>query len=130
MLQIICYFLTILLNELTFSRIKCIDMQDNGNTDSKKNINDDEHSVESMPLQSRLKEIGTVTRRSMRLLSGTLKPESDHKMVLLTRNINRAVSLPIERKSQMHDFSVDVKERGHSVQRDQVRFLCIDYCIL
>lgn len=105
-------------------------MQDNGNNDSKKNINDDEHSIESMPLQSRLKELGTVTRRSMRLLSGTLKPESDRKMVLLTRNINRAVSLPIERKSQMHDFSVDVKERGHSVQRDQVRFLCIDYCIL
>ncbi|XP_033184519.1 lamin B receptor isoform X1 [Bombus vancouverensis nearcticus] len=103
------------------------DMQDNGNTDNKKNINDDEHSIESMPLQSRLKELGTVTRRSMRLLSGTLKPESDHKMVLLTRNINRAVSLPIERKSQMHDFSVDVKERGHSVQRDQDLLKTINY---
>lgn len=80
-----------------------------------------------MPLQSRLKELSTTTRRSTRLLSGMLKPESDHKMVLLTRNINRAVSLPLERKGQMHDFSIDVKERGHSVQKDQVRFLYIIY---
>ncbi|XP_012345755.1 delta(14)-sterol reductase TM7SF2 isoform X2 [Apis florea] len=85
---------------------------------SKKRTHDDD-SVESMPLQSRLKELGTITRRSTRLLSGMPKPESDHNIILLTRNINRAVSLPSERKSQMNDFSIDVKERGHSVQRDQ-----------
>lgn len=67
--------------------------------------------------------MGSVTRRSTRLFSGTLKPESNHKMVMLTRNINRAVSLPLERKSLMHDFSIDGKERGQSVQRDQVKLL-------
>lgn len=82
-----------------------------------------------MPLQSRLKELGTITRRSTRLLSGMPKPESDHNIILLTRNINRAVSLPSERKSQMNDFSIDVKERGHSVQRDQVKFIIIIYII-
>ncbi|CAK9808443.1 Delta(14)-sterol reductase LBR [Anthophora plagiata] len=78
----------------------------------------DENLIESIPLQLRLKELGTVTRRSTRLLSGTLKPETDHKMVMLTRNINRAVSLPLERKSQMPDFKIDGKERGLSVERN------------
>lgn len=75
-----------------------------------------------MPLQSRLKELGTVTRRSTRLLSTTIKPASDYKMELLARSINRAVSLPIERKKQLHDLNIDRKERGLSVQRNQVGF--------
>ncbi|XP_031825484.1 lamin B receptor isoform X2 [Nomia melanderi] len=79
----------------------------------------DENFIESMPLQSRLKELGTITRRSTRLLSATIKPASDYKMELLTRSINRAVSLPIERKKQLHDLNIDGKERGLSVQRDQ-----------
>ncbi|XP_017758730.1 PREDICTED: lamin-B receptor [Eufriesea mexicana] len=85
-----------------------------------KSINDDENSIESMPLQSRLTEMRMVTRRSTRLLNSTLKPESEHKMILLTRNIDRAVSLPLERKNQqLHDFNIEGKERGYSVQRDQ-----------
>ena len=90
-----------------------------------KSVNDD--NIEAMPLQSRLREMGSVTRRSTRLFSGTLKPESNHKMVMLTRNINRAVSLPLERKSLMHDFSIDGKERGQSVQRDQDLFKTVSY---
>lgn len=90
------------------------------NTVSRRGVKDDEYSIESMPLQSRLKELGSVTRRSTRLLAGTLKSESDHMMVMLSRNINRAVSLPLERKNQLPDFGIDVKERGHSVQKDHV----------
>ncbi|XP_076657065.1 lamin B receptor [Halictus rubicundus] len=86
---------------------------------STKSTNEDEQSVESMPLQSRLRGLGTVTRRSTRLYSGMMKPESDYKMEMLTRSINRAVSLPIERKLQLHDLHVESKERGLSVQRDQ-----------
>ncbi|XP_076374754.1 lamin B receptor isoform X2 [Megalopta genalis] len=86
---------------------------------SSKSTNDDEHSVESLPLQSRLRGLGVVTRRSSRLQLTTTKPESDYKMEMLTRSINRAVSLPIERKLQLHDFNIESKERGLSVQRDQ-----------
>ncbi|XP_076234062.1 lamin B receptor [Calliopsis andreniformis] len=82
------------------------------NTES---TNDD--FIDAVSLQSRLKEGGTVTRRTTRLLSGALKPELEHKMVI-TRNINRAVSLPLERKSQLHDLGIDTKERGQSVQKD------------
>ncbi|XP_017877864.1 delta(14)-sterol reductase isoform X2 [Ceratina calcarata] len=95
---------------------------------STKSTDDENYSVESMPLHSRVKGLGTVTRRSTRLLSGTVKPESDlNKMVLLTRNINRAVSLPLERKSQFHEFSAEEKERGHSVQRDQDLLKSLNY---
>nr|XP_033324169.1 delta(14)-sterol reductase TM7SF2 [Megalopta genalis] len=86
---------------------------------SSKSTNDDEHSIESLPLQSRLRGLGVVTRRSSRLQLTTTKPESDYKMEMLTRSINRAVSLPIERKLQLHDFNIESKERGLSVQRDQ-----------
>lgn len=112
-----------------FAKITLSQIEIPGDNDviNKKNVNDDEYAVESMPLQSRLKELSTATRRSTRLLSSTLKPESDHKMVLLTRNINRAVSLPLERKSQMHDFSIDIKERGHSVQKDQDLLKTLNY---
>lgn len=96
-----------------------------GSIPGAKSVNDD--SIEAMPLQSRLKEMGSVTRRSTRLFSGTSKPESNHKMVMLTRNINRAVSLPLERKSLIHDFSIDGKERGQSVQRDQDLFKTVSY---
>lgn len=91
-----------------------------------KSTNDNDNSTETMPLQSRLKELG-VTRRSTRFFSVTPKPELDHKMVMLTRNMNRAVSLPVERKSQVHDFNIDAKERGHSVQRDQNLLKIIKY---
>lgn len=99
----------------------CIDAPKDENIINTKSTNDNDNSTETMPLQSRLKELG-VTRRSTRFFSVTPKPELDHKMVMLTRNMNRAVSLPVERKSQVHDFNIDAKERGHSVQRDQVMF--------
>lgn len=91
-------------------------------TEKNVSIESTDDIVELMPLHARLKDTGVVSRRSIRLFSGTLKPESEHKMVMLTRNINRAVSLPLERKSQMHDFGTDGKERGHSVQKDHVIF--------
>ncbi|XP_012150155.1 lamin B receptor isoform X1 [Megachile rotundata] len=108
------------LARISLSRIEVSDdLTKNDNTTNKKDTGKFDYTVESVPLQSRLRELGTVTRRSTRLFSGTLKPESDHQMVMLTRNINRAVSLPLERKSQLHDFNViDGKERSYSIQRD------------
>ncbi|CAL7949897.1 unnamed protein product [Xylocopa violacea] len=111
--------------KISLSRIEIPSDIRNTESVSTKSTNDDE-SPESLPLLSRLKEAGTVTRRS-RLLTGTLKPEPDHKMVLLTRNINRAVSLPLERKSQLYDFNIDGKERGHSIQRDQDLLKTLNY---
>ncbi|XP_076762650.1 lamin B receptor isoform X3 [Xylocopa sonorina] len=111
--------------KISLSRIEIPrDIRNNENI-SAKSTNDNEN-LESMPLLPRLKEVGTVTRRS-RLLTDALKPEPDHKMVLLTRNINRAVSLPLERKSQLHDFNIDSKERGHSIQRDQDLLKTLNY---
>lgn len=96
-------------------------------TEKNVSIESTDDIVELMPLHARLKDTGVVSRRSIRLFSGTLKPESEHKMVMLTRNINRAVSLPLERKSQMHDFGTDGKERGHSVQKDHNLLKIINY---
>nr|XP_034177107.1 delta(14)-sterol reductase TM7SF2 isoform X2 [Osmia lignaria] len=97
------------------------------NTVSKRSTKDEDF-FDPASLQSQLKEMSTVTRRSTRLFSGALKPESDHKMVMLTRNINRAVSLPLERKSQLFDFNfIEGKERGHSVQRDQDLLKTLNY---
>ncbi|XP_076638714.1 lamin B receptor [Colletes latitarsis] len=93
---------------------------------NKKSTNDKDNLFKAVPLQPRFKELG-VTRRSTRLLSATVKSESDDKMVMLTRNINRAVSLPLERKSLVHDFNFDMKERGHSVQKDQNLLKPINY---
>ncbi|KOX78838.1 Lamin-B receptor [Melipona quadrifasciata] len=86
-----------------FAKITLSQIEIPGDNDviNKKNVNDDEYAVESMPLQSRLKELSTATRRSTRLLS--------------------------KRKSQMHDFSIDIKERGHSVQKDQDLLKTLNY---
>ncbi|XP_053984855.1 delta(14)-sterol reductase TM7SF2 [Hylaeus volcanicus] len=102
------------------------DVPNDENIVSKKSINDNDSPMETLPLQFRLNELG-VTRRSMRLYSATLKPEPDHKTITLTRNINRAASLPLERKSQVLDFIYDTKERGHSVQRDQTLLKRLNY---
>lgn len=72
-----------------------------------------------MPLRHRLKESGTITRRSARLSS--LKVEQIHKPIV-TRTIDRAVSLPLERKSYVSEYLPEEKERGYSVQRDEVNF--------
>lgn len=58
----------------------------------------------------------TVTRRPT-----LLKTEQEYKSIL-TRSSDRAVSLPVERKSYVQDYPPGEKERGYSVQRDQVRF--------
>lgn len=57
----------------------------------------------------------TVTRRP------TLLKTEEYKSMLM-RSIDRAVSLPVERKSYVQDYPPGEKERGYSVQRDQVRF--------
>jgi len=46
--------------------------------------------------------------------------QEQHKMEQFTRNIDRAVSLPLERKTYMHNCLPEEKERGFSMQRDQV----------
>ncbi|XP_012215085.2 delta(14)-sterol reductase TM7SF2 [Linepithema humile] len=73
-------------------------------------------SPETLPLQHRLKDSSTVTRRSARLSS--LKVEQIHKP-LVTRNVDRAVSLPVERKNYVSEYLQEEKERGYSVQRDE-----------
>lgn len=64
----------------------------------------------------------TVTRRP-----SLLKTEQEYKSTILTRSSDRAVSLPVERKNYVQDYPPGEKERGYSVQRDQVRFdnICI-----
>lgn len=59
----------------------------------------------------------TITRRPT-----LLKTEQEYKSTILTRNIDRAVSLPLEKKNYVQDYPPGEKERGYSMQRDQVRF--------
>ncbi|KYM97478.1 PREDICTED: delta(14)-sterol reductase [Cyphomyrmex costatus] len=72
-----------------------------------------ESPTESLPLQQRLKEIITVTRRPT-----LLKTEHEFQSAIL-RSLDRAVSLPVERKSYVQDYPPGEKERGYSMQRDQ-----------
>lgn len=67
-----------------------------------------------MPLQQRL-EKGVMYRPF-------LKTEQEYKAITSIRNIDRAVSLPLERKNYIHDYPSGEKERGYSMQRDQVNF--------
>ncbi|XP_063991267.1 delta(14)-sterol reductase TM7SF2 [Diachasmimorpha longicaudata] len=67
---------------------------------------------EMIPTQSRTRDTPTATRRSTRILA--MKTER----VVTTRSIDRAVSLPAERKIT-YDYLTDTRERGYSVQRDQ-----------
>ncbi|XP_011504313.1 PREDICTED: delta(14)-sterol reductase isoform X2 [Ceratosolen solmsi marchali] len=78
------------------------------------------------PIQSRLRELGPITRRSIRIMSGVAKAEHDHKLMMLTRNIDRAASLPVERKAQYNALS-DGKERGLSVQPEEDIMKSIHY---
>lgn len=71
--------------------------------------------VEQLPLHSRIKE-GVATRRSVRILSNMMKGDR----VLSTRAIDRAASLPAERKTIMYEYLTDNKDRGFSVQRDNL----------
>lgn len=50
-----------------------------------------------------------------------LKTEQEYKSIIM-RSIDRAASLPVERKSYVQDYPLGEKERGYSMQRDQVHF--------
>lgn len=73
-----------------------------------------QESPETVPLQQRLQM--EITRRTT-----FLKTEQE-KAITSMRNIDRAVSLPLERKSYIHDYTSGDKERRYSMQRDQVNF--------
>lgn len=77
-----------------------------------------ESPTETIPLQQRLNE-SVLTRRSMRLLT---KTEKERTPIVLVRDIDRAASLPIEKKSYLFDYTLGERERGYSVQRDKVIF--------
>jgi hypothetical protein len=62
-------------------------------------------------------------------MSNAAKAEQDHKLMMLTRNIDRAASLPVERKAQYNTF-LDGKERGLSVQPEEVSLLFLIMRIL
>ncbi|XP_029177423.1 delta(14)-sterol reductase [Nylanderia fulva] len=70
-----------------------------------------QESPESVPLQQRLQR--EITRRT------TFLKSEQEKALASMRNIDRAVSLPLERKSYIHDYTLGEKERGYSMQRDQ-----------
>ncbi|XP_011305217.1 delta(14)-sterol reductase [Fopius arisanus] len=76
------------------------------------NLSETDQLSELLPLQSRMREPPTATRRSTRI--SAMKTDR----VIPTRSIDRALSLPVERKIT-YDYLTDVKERGFSVQRDQ-----------
>ena len=76
-----------------------------------------DESVEP-PIQSRPREFGPATRRSIRMRSEASKAEQEQKLAAL-RGVDRAASLPVERKVQYNAVS-EGKERGLSVQRDDV----------
>ncbi|KAF7997489.1 hypothetical protein HCN44_006060 [Aphidius gifuensis] len=78
------------------------------------NINETDDVTELIPLNARIKEPSVATRRSTRILS-MMKNDKTSSI----RGIDRAASLPVERKSIMYDYLTDKGERGFSVQRDQ-----------
>lgn len=85
----------------------------------------EERPIETIPLQQRLNEINAETNvwhyRTKQFSS--VKSEQEHKTIDIgqsTRSIDRAVSLPLERKTYIHDYLPEEKERGYSMQRDQV----------
>lgn len=93
----------------------CIDKTNHKESDARAL---EESPTESLPLQQRLKRENMIVTRRPSLL----KTEQEYKSTILTRSSDRAVSLPVERKSYVQDYPPGEKERGYSVQRDQVRF--------
>ncbi|XP_011145470.1 delta(14)-sterol reductase [Harpegnathos saltator] len=82
----------------------------------------DESPTETMPLQQRLDEIRTTLMRRARMSSVT-KIEKERTPIVLVRDIDRAASLPIERKSYLFDYSLAERGRGYSMQRDKFQDL-------
>ena len=57
-------------------------------------------------------------------MSNTARAEQEQKLLMMTRTIDRAASLPLDRKSvAAYDSLRESKERGFSMQREQVRHL-------
>ncbi|XP_014212423.1 delta(14)-sterol reductase [Copidosoma floridanum] len=73
-------------------------------------------------MRSNYRELGPVTRRSIRIMSNASKAEHDQKLSLL-KGADRSASLPAERK---YDASSEGKERGFSMQPDD-DVLILDY---
>ncbi|XP_032667096.1 delta(14)-sterol reductase TM7SF2 isoform X2 [Odontomachus brunneus] len=78
----------------------------------------DESPTETMPLQKRLNEINMLTRRSTRM-SSISKIEKEYIPIVLVRDVDRAASLPIEKKSYLFDYPLAERGRGYSMQRDK-----------
>ncbi|XP_036149126.1 delta(14)-sterol reductase TM7SF2 [Monomorium pharaonis] len=98
------------LAKISLSRIDVEDKASNHKGSDAKTLDE---SPEALPLQMRLKrEVMSVTRRPT-----LLKTEQEYKTI--TRSIDRAVSLPLERKNYVQDYPPGEKERGYSMQRDQ-----------
>ncbi|XP_070524612.1 delta(14)-sterol reductase TM7SF2 isoform X2 [Cardiocondyla obscurior] len=98
------------LAKISLSRIDIEDKTSNHKGNDAKKFKD--ISPETLPLQQRLGM--TVMRRPT-----LLKTEQEYTSSgMLTRSSNRAVSLPVEKKS-IQDYLPEEKERGYSVQRDQ-----------
>ena len=93
-----------------------------GSSEASGSIRDDD-SADVLPLQSRLRDVGPTTRRSIRIMSNTAKVEQEQKLIMLSRTVDRATSLPIDRKGLPYDGIRESKERGFSMQRDQVNRL-------
>ncbi|XP_020300602.1 delta(14)-sterol reductase isoform X2 [Pseudomyrmex gracilis] len=72
----------------------------------------DESPSETMPLSLRLRTLG-MTRRSIR--QSSVKTEEYKSNIM--RNMDRAVSLPLERK--IIDYLPEERVRGYSMQKDQ-----------
>lgn len=92
------------------------DERKEGSSEASGSVRDDESDV--APLQSRIRDVGPTTRRSIRIMTNTAKADQEQKLIMLSRTIDRAASLPLERKVQPYDNLRDSKERGFSMMRD------------
>ncbi|XP_034950405.1 delta(14)-sterol reductase TM7SF2 [Chelonus insularis] len=83
-------------------------------TDSQSTMSETDEIGDLVSISSRSKEGPVARRRSVRIRENLMKTEG----VFSTRSIDRAASLPVERKSIMYEYLLETKERGFSVQRE------------
>ncbi|EZA47791.1 hypothetical protein DMN91_003735 [Ooceraea biroi] len=101
-----------------FAKISLPRIDYEGESNHKDEISaEEEKSIETIPLQQRLN--AESTRRYRTKQFSNVKSEQEYRMGQFMRSIDRAVSLPLERKTYVHDYLPEEKERGYSVQRDQ-----------
>ncbi|KAK0082957.1 hypothetical protein PV326_006932 [Microctonus aethiopoides] len=100
----------------TSSSVSRSDDEKGSRTDSQSTMSElnDDISPDLIPLKMRIKDGSGPTRRSIRILTNMMKTERS----VSTRLIDRAASLPVERKTIMYEYLTDNKERGFSVQRE------------